>query len=283
MFDVICAGEALLHVAEPEGPFVTRTAALRLRPGGGAVSTALALAQQGLYVGLATALNDDTVSRKLVERIAAAGVDVGGVSLGPSRTGIVFVEGTGPTQNLVAYRDDGAPSVVPSGWSSRVLLISGLSPVVAQGAALCKAARAARRTGSVVVMDLNARRSRWADHDPRVIRSVIREADVIRCSTADLAVLATNAVALRALLAPSAVLVLRDGTGAAWASGPFGEVARAARPTDARRSLGSGDVFTAAICAELSRVGSAVGDRPDLWDRALQRAQAAVQARALNA
>jgi 2-dehydro-3-deoxygluconokinase len=277
-FDVICAGEALWKLTAPGGALFTKSAALRFRPGGGAVHAALALAQAGLRVGLATALGDDTFGRALLDRIAAAGVDVSGVTLAPPRTGLVFVEGTGTARQVVSYREEEPPVAVPAGWSSQVLLLSGLSPVLSHGAAVCKAARAARRAGSIVVVDVNARQHLWAGHDQRAIRMVLREADVVRCSAADLAVLGVDAATVRAALRKTAVLVVSNGTGDAWATGPFGEVAQAPRATAALRPMGAGDLFTAAICAELAHAGNAGESRIELCGS--ERSSAATRRRA---
>ncbi len=264
-FDVICAGEALWSL-DPRGEaFSARAAPLRLRPGGGAVNAALALARRGLRVGLATALGDDALGRGLLERIAASGVDVGAVTLGPPSTGLVFVVGVGASHRVLSYREAEQPIAVPAQWSSQVLLLSGLSPVVSYGATLCKAARAARRAGSIVVVDVNARRHLWAGRDPRAIHMLLREADVVRCSADDLSVLGIDLDALRATLRPGAVLVASNGAGHAWATGPFGEVAQTPRRSVPLRAVGAGDRLTAAICGELARAGQTGEHRVELW------------------
>ncbi|WP_044243342.1 PfkB family carbohydrate kinase [Chondromyces apiculatus] len=279
-FDVICAGEALWDLTEAGGVLFGRSASLRFKPGGGAVNAALALAQGGLCVGLATALTDDTFGRTFLGKIAAAGIDVGGVVLAPRYGGLLRVEGIAGARTVVSTREGEVPITVPPGWTSTVLLLSGLSPVLARAAALCKAARAARRQGTLVVVDVNARWHLWVGQDQRAIRSVLREADVVRCSAADLEVLRADAATVRGWLRPAAVLVLSNGAGDAWATGTSGEIALAPRGIGALRPKGAGDVFTAAICAELSRAGHAGEGRSDLWERALQRGHAAVMAQA---
>lgn len=272
-FDVICAGEALWSL-DPRGEaFPAKAAPLRLRPGGGAVNAALALARRGLRVGLATALGDDAFGRGLLERIAASGVDVGAVALGPPTTGLVFVVGLGASNQVLSYREAEQPIAVPAQWSSQVLLLSGLSPVVSYGATLCKAARAARRAGSTVVVDVNARRHLWAGRDPRAIHMLLREADVVRCSADDSA-LGIDLDAIRATLRPSAVLVASNGAGHAWATGPFGEVAQTPRRSVALRPVGAGDRLTAAICGELARAGQTGERHVELWERALRSGNA---------
>jgi 2-dehydro-3-deoxygluconokinase len=278
-FDVVCAGEALWSVA-PNGNPSTDTSALRFRLGGGAVNAALALARQGLRVGLATVLGDDTLGRELRERIAAAGVDVGGVALAKPGSGILFVRGG--ARQVVSFREEEEPVAIPEGWSSQVLLLSGMSPVVAHGAALCKAARAARRAGSVVVVDVNARWDLWEGRDARTILMVLREADVVWCSAEDLFGLGMDAGMMRAALRKNAVLALSDGAGSAFATGPFGEVVRAPStgraPNNLAAPLDGSDAFATAICAELARAGHASEASGELWERALQRGHEAVNA-----
>ena len=196
-FDVVCAGEALWRLAEGED-------ALRLRPGGGAVKAAFALARQGLRVGLATVLADDVAGRELVAKLAARGIDVGGVELAQRSSGIVLTEGRGGARQVVSFREEEQPIAIPAGWTSQVLLLSGMSPVVSHGAALCKAARAARRAGTVVVVDVNASWHLWKGRDPRNIRMVLREADVVWCSAEDLFGLDLDVASLQAALRPSA-------------------------------------------------------------------------------
>lgn len=244
---------------------------MRLQPGGGPVSVALALASEGLRVGLSTVLADDTFGRGCVEKLAASGVDVAGVSLARPRAGVVRVDASGSATPLPNDAEKEPPLEVPAGWSSQVLLLSGLSPLVPHAAALCKAARAARRRGAFVLLDFNASLHVWAGRDPRTIRMVLREVDAARCGVADLAVLGTDAPTVRAALRPSAVLVVGDGAGGAVATGPFGEVTFVPPAGTRRRKAGGGDACTAAICAELSRpgeVGESAGAR---WARALRR------------
>ncbi|WP_434044253.1 MULTISPECIES: PfkB family carbohydrate kinase [Sorangium] len=275
--NVICAGEALWDLAPPGGT------SLRFRPGDGAVNAAVALARSGLRVGLVAALCDNAPGRGLVARVAAAGVDVEGVALIPTRTGLIVLEDTGGARHMVTHRaEDELPLSVPEGWAAPVLLLSGISPALAPIAALCRAARAARRTGTVVVVDVNARWRLWAGRDPRILRALLREADVVRCSAADLAGLGLDEAQVRAAIRPTAALVLTQGAGAARATGPFGEVALSPPVVARTRAAGAGDAFTAAICAEIARAGDHGPERPDLWARAIERGHAAAGAKILR-
>jgi 2-dehydro-3-deoxygluconokinase len=272
-FDVICAGEALVNVAESAG-FLANGERLSFRPGGGAIDAAVALATQGLRVGLATVLADDTIGRGLLAKVSASGVDVAGVELARRSSGLVLVKGG--ARQVLSFREEEQPIAIPETWSSCVLLLSGLSPVVAHGAALCKAARAARRAGAIVVVDVNTRWSLWQGRDSRMIRMVLREADVVWCNAQDLFGLDVNLSTLRAALRPEAVVVFSDGVARATVTGPFGEVAHELAKSVTVAPFVEGGAFTSAICSELARAGHTDPGSGALWARALQRAHAVV-------
>lgn len=273
-FDVICAGEALWNVSASNPG-----AGLRFSAGGGAVSAARALARHELHVGLATVLRDDTSGRALRDEVARAGIDVGGVGLTEPTSGLVFVNKIGGARQVVPFREEEEPVEIPPGWSAQVLLLSGMSPVVAHAAALCRAARAARRAGTVVVLDVNARWDLWAGRDSRSIRMVLREADVVWSSAEDLLGLNMDLATMRAALRPGAVHVASDGLGNVAARGPFGEVAPAPRASDLVRPGSDGGAFATAICVELVRARQDGGHRGELWARAIQRGYAIASAR----
>ena len=270
-FDVVCAGDALLNVDGRDG-------GSGLRPGGGAISAALAVAAQGLRVGLVTVLPDDTRGRALLARVAEKGIDVGGVAPDRPARGILFVRGG--ARQIVSSGEEDAPIDVPQGWSSQVLLLSGMSPVVSHGAALCKAARAARRAGTIVVVDVNARWDLWKGRDSRATRMVLREADVVWCTSQDLFGLGMDVPTLRASLRKTAVLVWSDGAGHTSATGPLLEVTHTREGSSPLAPLVEGDAFTAAICCELARAGHTDESGGALWARALRRGHAAVVERA---
>lgn len=266
-FDVICAGAALWNVAASSLPDALAANAGSV-PAGGAVGASVALARRGLRVGLATVLTDDHVGRALCDEIAKANVNVGGVELSPPSSGLFVVERG--ARRLVAFRDEEEPVAVPDGWIAEVLLLSGMTPAVAHAAALCKAGRAARRAGSLVIVDLNARWQSWKGRDARAIRMIVREADVVSCTVSDLFCLNTSPSALRSAMRSTAVLAVSDGLGKAWATGPFGEVVATAERSGTLRLDAREDGFASAICAELARSGQrAIGSEVS-WARALR-------------
>jgi len=269
-FDVICAGDTSFRLSSPFSLFASAAAALRIRPDRGVVGTAIALATRGLRVGIATELTDDPLGRATVRRLMDGGVDVEGVTVRPLAGELLVARGAARGHDLVASSptDGGASFAVPQGWSSRVLLVAGSSPLVARAASHCRAARAGRRHGAVVVVELAARWHEWAGRDVRALRSVVREADVVVCTASDLRALGLDVGALREMLRASAVLVFvdRDVT---CAFAPFGQIAR---PVERRASAARDADVAVSVCAELARAADPADSRPELWERVLGRA-----------
>lgn len=264
-FDIICAGAALWDFdtspsLAPDSP--------AFRPGRGAVHAALDLARQGLRVGLATVLSDDSMGRLLKRHLARYAIDVEGVALARPASGLFFVEGG--SHRAVAFRDEEDPVVIPSGWTAQVLLVSGLSPVVAHAAALCKAARAARRAGSTVLVDVNARLKQWEGRDARATRMVLREADVVWCSAEDLLGLNMDVPSVRAAMRAESVFAMSDGFGRTLALGPFGEVSSVAGDAGPFRRTHAGIAST--IGAALAKAGQARSSSESFWANALAHA-----------
>ena len=259
-FDVICAGEALWR-----GIGFRRDLAAR-EPSAAVFEIARLLARADARVGLAAVIDDDRRGRSALEELAALRIEVGGVKLAPPSANLVVVDAAGGQTGVLADDRRRALFEVPVAWSSRVLLLSGLSPVTSKAAAVCKAARRARRDGTVVVLDLSGSLREWAGHDPRTIAMVLREADVVRCSFVDLAVLGTDTARVRRAMRDEATLVLHDAHGAA-AMGRFGEVRVEAREMDRERAA---EVSTAAISFELARPRKGVESEDARWHRVLR-------------
>lgn len=261
-FDVICAGQPVWRASMP-----SLGEAARAR-GSAFVNVTKMLTQGRLHVGWATVLEDDRLGRALLAEMAAIDVEVGAVRLASVGTDLVVVDASGGWSGLVSDRGRATQVEIPPSWSSQVLLLSGLKPVTSSLAAFCKSARRARRDGTVVVLDLVGSLRDWHGHDPRVISMVLRDADVVRCSFFDLAVIGTDADAVRRAMRSNATLVL-DDDGGATAVGAFGHVrVQTSRSSSAREILA--ECYTAAICVEYAR-SPGVGETPEgRWHRVLR-------------
>jgi sugar/nucleoside kinase (ribokinase family) len=273
-FDVICAG-ALADVVVSGGRPLVRPC--------GAPSVARALAREGLCVALASHRERDLGEHAVTDVLRGEGVEIDEPAQVPiaAANDAAHEVGAGDSPDAKAIEPiDFAPDTpgaarpieIPSWWSARVLLWSGVSPNVAEAAACCRAARAARRAGSVVVVDVDARWQAWQGRDGRALRMVLREADVVWASAEDLFGLRMDLSAAREALRPSAVLATTDGAGRALAFGPFGQLST---PPPALPPAGEGHAFTAALCAELAR-GAPSPASAEPWARALARGHARV-------
>jgi hypothetical protein len=271
-FDVICAGQPLWR-----GPMPSTNGVGRDR-GSAFVAVTRMLRESSLRVGWATVLEDDRRGRALRAAMAAIDVQVGAVTFASAASNLVIVDAVGGWSGVVSDRRDATPVDVPACWSSQVLMLSGLTPATSSLAAFCKEARRARRDGTVVVLDLSGSLRDWIGQDPRMIAMVIREADIVRCSFFDLAVIGTDAKAVRRSMKPSATLVLDDDRGAT-AIGAFGEVTvQASGGARATEVLAAS--YTAAICVEHARPRGLGETSSARWYRVLRGAQAQRRPRA---
>jgi sugar/nucleoside kinase (ribokinase family) len=263
--DVFCVGEALWDFYAPRGIPLERAKLLRRVPGGGAVNTATELSRLGVSSALCAALGDDALGRGLRDEVAARGVDVSGVVLGAARTGILLVAlERGGGARFLGYRQREAEAralaeALPGRWRARVVHFSGVAPVRGTLSALRLALARARREGCAVSVDVNARPRMWpaagrgaaASAAPRAGFRLAREADLVKCSAGDLAVLGVTARALRGEMRPGATLVVTDGARATRVLGPRDERSIVPRPVRVVDPAGAGDAFCAGLLAAL--------------------------------
>jgi sugar/nucleoside kinase (ribokinase family) len=286
--DALCVGEALWDLCAPAGVTFERAESLGFRPGGAAVNVALALAEQGLRVGVAASVSADALGQALRARLAAAGVATTHVTTAPGRTGLVAIERVDGARRVVAYRGDDAlghhEATLPEGFAARLLFLTGLLPSPSQRKVWRAATTEARRRRIPVVIDVNARTRMWTGVDPASALRVLRGADVVKCSADDLAALGLGAPdravpALRASLRPRATFVLTDGPRPALAIGRFGAVEARCRPARVVDPTGCGDAFMAALLAAMA--AAAPGDlaRATFWTAALRRGHALARKR----
>ncbi|MFO0547969.1 MAG: hypothetical protein U0271_06255 [Polyangiaceae bacterium] len=270
-FDVICAGHTEWSVVAPRAS----EERLRLLPSDGAIRSALLLSnmsgalgstgERPLRVGLATNLQDDSLGRRLTEHLTNAGIDTTGVSFERSFSGVVLLEARLDAPRVVDTHIAAAPISIPEEWRARVLLLSGLAPSVAYNASLCKAARAARRRGAAVVVEVAATFHAWAGADSRAARAVLANADVVCCTSEDLAILGESALSLRSWMRPEAAFVLHAVGEPPMVTGRFGVV----RGRGQKEAQLLGTPLAASICRELSMSRDVFDVPPDLYRRAL--------------
>ena len=135
------------------------------------MNVALALAREGLRIGLATVLTDDDFGRGSLEKIAASGVDVGGVALARPRAGFVLVDASGGAKQVPSFADEEPPLQVPVRWSSQILSSRDCRPSSRTRLRSARLREAARRQGALVLVDFNASLHVWVGRDPRTVRA----------------------------------------------------------------------------------------------------------------
>lgn len=164
MFDVICAGQAVLDCITrgredaPYKPNVYRADTIRLHPGGDAVNESTALAGMGLRVAAVCGVGRDIAGDILLSALSGAGVDTGRVRRMPGDTPIanlqVSRDGSRVSVNsnatrLEGYRIDPAEIV-----GARVVSLASLfRPPLADLANIAALIRAARASGSIICAD----------------------------------------------------------------------------------------------------------------------------------
>ena len=283
--DALCVGEAMWDLCAPADVTFDLAESLGFRPGGAAVNVALALAEQGLRVGVAAAVSADALGQALRARLAAAGVATAHVTTAPGRTGLVVIERAFGGRRIVAYRCADEPeATLADGFSTRLLFLTGLLPSLSQRRVWRAATSDARRRRIPVVIDVNARQRMWTGVDPASALRVLRGADVVKCSADDLAALGLGAPdravpALRASLRPRATFVLTDGPRPALAIGRFGAVEARCRPARAVDPTGCGDAFSAALLAAIATAGPDDLATASFWSAALRRGHALARER----
>lgn len=248
--------------------------------GAGALTLSRRLRAEGLSVGLAGIAIDGPEARAAIAAARAERVDVAGVKVVTADGALLVLDGRAMTDAREVPlswleqrgRGDLAGVSIPDGWSASLLALSGVSPSVEASASFCRAARAARRAGSTVLLDLNVRWKLWRGGDARVALMPLHEADVVWCTAEDLFGMNLELSALRDVLRPDAVLVTMDGEGRLSASGPFG-IAQAPE-LDPLPPVGDAGWFTAWISLGLAKRGRAMLLEPEPWRVALRRAHA---------
>ncbi|MGP1356171.1 PfkB family carbohydrate kinase [Roseicyclus sp.] len=256
-WDVVVDAPRLPRVDE-----TLRGAGVRYRLGGKGGNQAIAAAAAGARVAFAGRIGADDPGQRMRADLAAAGIDVSGLSAGPGASGmsVAITQGDGSYGAVIVSGenravDPGALRVPPG--CHIVLTQNELAPEVL--AALPRLAHAARARF-------------WLNAAPAdgIPRALLREVDgliVNRLEAGDL--LGTEALSpsemVEALsdLAPRAtVVVTLGGEGVAWAE-PGAEVRRVpARKVDVRSTHGAGDMFAGSLAAALLR-GDTVAEAVD--------------------
>jgi len=225
-------------------------------PGGKGANQAVAAARLGAHVSLAGRVGDDDHGRALVAALRRDGVDVSRVLRGERPTGVAFIQVDDRGQNsiVVSPGANGEVSVDDVAAldlaSAAVVMLQLEVPLVA----VLAAARAARRAGAAVLLNLAPAQALPPERLADVTHLLVNEHEAALLLGEDAGAVTADPVgAARRLtaLAPVAVVTL-GAAGAAWAERGGSEGRRPAFEAEVVDTTAAGDAFAGALAARLA-------------------------------
>ncbi|GGM00960.1 sugar kinase [Nakamurella endophytica] len=262
--DAVTFGEVMaMFIAQDPGP-LEEVVAFRRSLAGAEANVATGLARLGHRVGWLGRVGDEPFGRYAVSELAAAGIDVAGVT----------VDEQAPTGLLVKSRADGgdpqvvyfrrnsagsrlAPSAAADGYLARArhVHVTGISLAVSASSRefAFRAVDIARATGATVSFDPNLRPSLWSGPD-EMVREVNRMAalaDWVLPGVAEGRVLtgrdAPDGIAGFYRDLGASLVVVKDGGRGATAFTDAGPLHRPVFPVTVVDTVGAGDGFAAGL------------------------------------
>lgn len=254
--DIVVVGEALLDIVVAQG------GARSEHPGGSPANVAHGLALLGLPVRLLTQLGNDRHGAEIERQLADAGVDVVSVGTDPA-AGTATATATLDANAAATYafdltwdvslpRDADAPRAVHTG---------SLASTVQPGAGAVLDYVRAQRGRAFVSYDPNVRPAFVTSREAarRDVEEFVREADVVKVSDEDLAVLfpgdAPAVVAARWLELGPSLVVVTLGPDGAYATNGTTTIDVPALATHVVDTVGAGDAFMVGLLAGLDARG----------------------------
>ena len=266
MIDVFTLGEAMIRLSTPPGETLEKAKSFDVHVGGAEANVAASLARLGRKVSWVSALPVDSLGRRVLEELRAAGVDCSRVKADTTgRIGTYFVDLRHDplTASVIYDRKGSAASLlgvddVP--WDlvdeAGIVHLSGITPALSptcRELAVDIVARVADGA-SMITLDINYRSKLWTpDEAADVLSELARGADVVVCTVEDAHDLfGASAEAgaaiddLAAAFDASRVIVTSGSDGAWWLEeGRRGHVP--AIPVEIVDRIGAGDAFMAGV------------------------------------
>jgi fructokinase len=260
--EVLCFGEALMDMlAEPAGTY-------RPYAGGAPANVAVALAKLGISSAFVGMLAQDAFGDSLLASLREAGVCTAYLERtdqANSALAFVSLDAQGerrfsfyrpPSADLLFqakhFKPESFHGAAAFHCCSNSLTETGIAEATLEGVRLAQAA------GAIVSFDMNYRPSLWpthADARPR-IWSLLREADVVKLSTSELAYLAEPMRGEAAVIAEiwrgrAQWLLITDGAGLIRHLTRESEDTASTYEVKSVNTTGAGDAFVAGILASL--------------------------------
>ncbi|WP_327686025.1 sugar kinase [Streptomyces sp. NBC_00467] len=263
---VVCVGETMAALApEPLGP-LDDADLLRVDIAGAESNVALYLADHGIPARWLSAVGDDPFGRRIRDRIAAGGVDVGGVRTDPVRPTGLLLKDPGANGTRVHYHRRGSaasaltPELLddPAVAGAALLHLSGITPALSPGChALVERALRPDRPWPVS-FDVNHRPALWTGRPAGdILRPLADRADIVLVGLDEAQALwgdaITDADGVRELLSGPQVLVVKDGDRAATAFAGAAAHSVPALKVRVAEPVGAGDAFAAGFLSGLLR------------------------------
>ncbi len=255
--------------ADPPGTRIEEAARYVSAIGGSAGNIAVALARQGIEVGLISCLSDDAVGRYCRAELARYGVGtqhIRSVSGGP-RSSLAVTETCAEGCQTVLYRN-GAADFDLAEADVAAVDFAPLAALVVTGTALAaEPSRAAsllaidraRAAGALVVLDIDYRAYSWASRDEaaETCLTAARAADIVVGNDEEFALLARDGDGLalaRRMARESALLVVykQGAAGSVTLTADY-QFATGIFPVTALKPTGAGDGFMGGLLAGLVR------------------------------
>jgi 2-dehydro-3-deoxygluconokinase len=190
-FDLLSLGETMIALAPRPGGSIREADSLLVDHAGAESNTAVGLARLGFHAAWVSCLGDDAAGARILDALAAEGVDTRWVRRDPLRpTGLMLKD---PDAGVRYYRTGSAASVmgpdildgVPVA-DARAVLVTGVTALIgagpqAAGLALLAAARGLR------IVDPNLRRGLWgSDRGRELVLPLVERCDLLLAGAAEL-------------------------------------------------------------------------------------------------
>ena len=263
-----------LYPAE-DGAKIEESGAFVSDVGGSAGNIAVALARQGVTVGLLGALSDDPVGRFVRQCLNDFGVDTRRVRTvsGDPRTSLAFAEVRSEDCEVTIYRNNAADlqfsldeELRDGMGEASTLIVTGTALVAepSRGATLALLV-AARAAGTMTIFDLDYRAYAWrsAAETAAIYAGVAALSDLIVGNQEEFAVFASDgdgeAAAAALMEEGGRSVILKRGVDGASVLTPSGRIDSGIFPVAALKPYGAGDAFMGCLVAALLK-GAAVED-----------------------
>ncbi|MEV0003617.1 sugar kinase [Micromonospora sp. NPDC050980] len=265
--EVACVGESMVVLAPDDGGPLQHAARLTVGVGGAESNVAMGLARLGHHAAWVSRVGDDPFGRRVVAEIAAAGVDIGLVTIDPAAPTGVYLKDPGPAGTRVHYHRAGSAAsrlcaadlADPRLAGARLLHLSGITAALSDSCRdLLAHALAGRATpGARVTFDVNHRPALWpAGRAAPVLRELADRADVVLVGLDEAATLwgSADPAAVRDLLPGPELVVVKDGpVGVTALPRTATAVFVPALPVAVVEPVGAGDAFAAGFLSGLLR------------------------------